>query len=368
MRLILLTFILSMYNHVLLGQGCCSGGCGNPIAGGASPGVLLEKQMEVGSSFQYINGNKFLAGDKDTASLFDNFNSKYIYSRLAYGVTKDLTVSVESGYFINKTQIGLNNIDTVRSSGIADLILFPKYDVYNRVDERKRIEFTLGLGYKIPLGMHNDSTFTWYDSTNMIAHYTTSPPIVQPTTGSQDIILYAFFFRGFPQKNFRVFANTTYIRKGWNSLGQKFGDYASLGLFAGKTFFDKLSLTLQVKGEYIGKMQADKNVDMLALYNIDLRSTGSRKIFFVPQISYTYRSFSVYGLYEIPLYQHMNGVQVISSPLTLGLSYKFFTSKKFTPKTGETVYICPMKCEGSLSREPGKCPVCGMELVPQKQQ
>ncbi|MBC7449832.1 MAG: hypothetical protein H7330_17420 [Hymenobacteraceae bacterium] len=26
-------------------------------------------------------------------------------------------------------------------------------------------------------------------------------------------------------------------------------------------------------------------------------------------------------------------------------------------------YECPMKCEGSASDKPGKCPTCGMELV-----
>jgi len=26
-------------------------------------------------------------------------------------------------------------------------------------------------------------------------------------------------------------------------------------------------------------------------------------------------------------------------------------------------YVCPMNCEGSGSDEPGKCPVCGMDLV-----
>jgi len=34
---------------------------------------------------------------------------------------------------------------------------------------------------------------------------------------------------------------------------------------------------------------------------------------------------------------------------------------------GETAekaeYVCPMKCEGSDSSEPGKCPVCKMDLV-----
>ena len=31
--------------------------------------------------------------------------------------------------------------------------------------------------------------------------------------------------------------------------------------------------------------------------------------------------------------------------------------------TTATAYICPMKCEGSASDKPGKCPVCKMDLV-----
>lgn len=31
--------------------------------------------------------------------------------------------------------------------------------------------------------------------------------------------------------------------------------------------------------------------------------------------------------------------------------------------TEQLAYICPMKCEGSASHEPGKCPVCTMDLV-----
>ncbi len=33
-----------------------------------------------------------------------------------------------------------------------------------------------------------------------------------------------------------------------------------------------------------------------------------------------------------------------------------------TPATN-AAYICPMKCEGSASDKPGKCPTCGMDLV-----
>jgi len=33
----------------------------------------------------------------------------------------------------------------------------------------------------------------------------------------------------------------------------------------------------------------------------------------------------------------------------------------------ETIYQCPMKCEGDKTySEPGRCPVCGMNLAPVK--
>ena len=87
-RLAIISALILIGSHATYGQGCCSGGSGSPIAGGGSVGVLAQQQMEISSSFQYTNSNKFLAKDKDTISLFDNFNSKYIYGKIAYGTTK----------------------------------------------------------------------------------------------------------------------------------------------------------------------------------------------------------------------------------------------------------------------------------------
>lgn len=364
--------IFYLPSSIGLTQGCCSGGSGSPIAGGASQGVLLDRQMEIASNFQYLYSNKFLAGDKDTAPLFQNYNSKYIYSKIGYGFTKDLTVSLEAGYCLNRTQTEfydtvLNETKKIESSGIADLIIFPKYDILNTTSECRRVEITIGLGYKIPLGKHNDSTLTYTHPNTGQQIFTTSPPLVQPTNGSQDIIFYTFFFRGFPQNDFRVFANTLYIKKGWNSLGQKFGDYASMAVFAGKMFFEKLGLTLQLKAEHIGKLRAAENADLLAFYNVDINSTGSKKVSFIPQLSYCHNDLTIYALPDIPLYENVNGVQIASQyQFTLGISYRFFTAKSKIPKSGEDTYSCSMKCPEGVSDQPGKCRVCGMELKKEK--
>lgn len=347
-------------------QGCCAGGSGSPIAGGTSQGVLLERQMELAASYQYLSTRKFYAQDRDTVPLFKSFFSNYIYGRAAYGVTKEFTMSVETGYYPKKQQVGLNN-DTAASGGMGDLIIFPRYDVFNRTTETKRVELTLGMGWKIPLGAYNDSMIVFRDTANNINYYTASPPAVQPTTGSHDFIFYTFFFRGFPQSNFRLFANSIYIKRGWNPIGEKFGDYASASLFAGKTIFEKLGLTLSVKGEWIGKMKAAENVDLLAFYNVDTAFTGSRKIFFVPQLSFSHKAFTVYAMSEIPLYQYLNKQQIASQYLvTVGISYRFFTVTSKIPGADGDYYSCSMNCEGGGDTRPGNCKVCGMVMEKKK--
>lgn len=310
-------------------QGCCSGGSASPIAGGTSQGVLNENQFEIAVNNQLMKSNHFFSGDKDTAALFDDLSSNYIYLRTAFGLTKKLTISIESGYFIRKRQIGLNNVDTIQKSGIGDLIIFPRYQVFYSCDERQKTEIVLGMGIKIPLGSHIDSNVFYTDPFSGKDYYQISPPTVQLTNGSNDFIFYSFWYRNIQKKNFRIFANTIYVRKGWNSIGQKFGDFASIGLFIGTTVFKRLGLTAQIKGEWVGKMQADKNVDMIAYYNVYPESTGGRKLFFTPQVNYSYKRVNFFVSSDLPLYQYMNGVQVGNNfQLTSGISYKFMAKKE----------------------------------------
>ena len=322
----IIVIALFAYNYSS-GQGCCSGGAGSPIAGGAATGVLQKNQMEFSAIYQHSKSNKFFTGDHYTDPLFNNFHSNYLYFRIDYGMSDKLTISVASGYYLNKTLNELESDKELSSEGIGDLLIIPRYDIYNKTKNKKQTEITLGMGLKIPLGSHSESYLVFTHPT-VGDVYTILPPTVQTSTGSNDFLFNAFFFRGYQVKKLRVFANSIYIRKGYNDLGIKFGDYASLGLFIGKTFFGNLGITMQVKGEWVGKMEAGEGIDLLAEYNIDQESTGSRKIFFVPQISYTVKSLTGFVTSEIPLYQHLEGTQIGSQyQLTFGLSYRFFVKK-----------------------------------------
>ncbi len=332
-RILFLVFFFGLIGKQLHAQGCCSGGSGSPMVGGVSMGVLQNRQFDIGESFQYFSSSKFFAGSKDTFSgNVSSLKTSYLYSRIGYGISQKLTLYVEAGYFLNKTETGYDKERPdykKNSSGIADLIIFPRYDVYDKTDDKTHTEVTLGLGIKLPLGNYHDSTTVYVDAVSGQKLKTVSPPTVQTTTGSNDFIFYGFVFREYKKKKFRVFANGTYIRKGYNGMGEKFGDYASMGLFVSKTFLRKLGLTVQLKYEWIDRMAVDPNIDYQAKgISIDPYSTGSKKISLVPQMSYPYKSFNFFALYDLPLYQYLNGMQIGSQYMvTAGFSYRFMPTK-----------------------------------------
>jgi copper chaperone CopZ len=374
MRTLLLFTVLFFISLTGNSQGCCSGGAGSPLSGGASTGVLSKNQVELAFTHQYLQSNRFLTSDYQTEALFGRLSSNYMFLRADYGMSDKLTLSVSSGYFLDKSLYelkvedgiiveGYDKEELTRSTGFGDLIVFPRYSVYSENEGRSTTELSLGLGLKIPVGSHNDSSLVYTSPTTGTNYYATIPPTVQTTNGSNDFMFYTFFYKGFPHRKLRLFSNALYIKKGWNSLGQKFGDYMSLGVFAGATLFKGFSFTGQLKGELITKMKADENVNMLALYNIDMESTGSRKLLAIPQISYAFKSFTIFALAEIPIYQYLEGTQVGSQyQFTGGLSYRFFVKEpeidSIITIESDFVEIDEENCEFQRFKVWGNCEMC----------
>ena len=327
MRLLIISFFTLILNTTVFSQGCCSGGAGSPIAGGAATGVLQENQMEISINYQNNSSNKFFAANRDTNSLFNNLNSDYLFFRVDYGLSKKLTLSVASGYFLDKSKIGKDNADTISSNGVGDLIIFPRYSIYNKTANFKRTAVVIGLGLKIPLGSHNDTTNL---GSYGIDNYQMNPPMLQTTNGSQDLMFNSFFFREYQKSKLRLFISSLYVKKGYNSLGVKYGDYTSVGFFASKTFFYRWGVTAQLKAEKIDQIKVANNIEESDLleYSITPESTGSKKWFFIPQLSYSKNGLTVYATSEIPLYQYLNGTQIGSqNQFTVGVNYRFLTKK-----------------------------------------
>ncbi len=345
---------------------CCAGGSGSPIAGGTSQGVLGAQQFEINTNVQFISSDKFYTGDsRDTGNPQYMFRSAYQYLRVAYGVTKDFTMSIETGNYFYKEEVGLNDnpSSNYKSAGFSDLVIFPRYDILNMSTEKTKTEITVGLGYKIPIGSYNDSTGQsyWLSDSTTGTTYVRNPRAVQLTTGAQDIIFYTFFYRGYPKQNLRFFANALYIRKGWNPLGEKMGDFVTVGLFVSKSFFPNLGTTLQVRGELIAPMKINQVVEMND-FQSDNTSSGYKKVFVTPMVNYSFGNFNVYALIDLPVYQYVTGNQVGTEfQATAGLTYRFYAMKSKFDKVDIGDYSCPMHPDVTSSFM-GACPKCGMDL------
>lgn len=305
---------------------CCSGGSGSPIAGSAAAqGVLMEGQIEIGSSWQYIHTAKFLSGDSPADDFLNNYHSSYLYNRFGYGVTPRLTLSVETGYWFDKSEVALGSNEITAAYGIGDLIIFPRYLVYRNTSENNtRDEVAVGLGMKIPLGIYNDSSLKIEPSTQT-EYYIKKPPAVLPTTGAQDFMFYGFYRRGYPDDNINFSASALYIRKGWNPKGEKTGDFLSVALFASSMLTDNLGATLQVRGEVMDKTDINKTVKLYAYPNYDPDATGSKKLIVTPQFNYTlWDKLTAFCLFEYPLYQYVEKTQIVSQYLAnIGFVYRF---------------------------------------------
>ncbi len=312
-----------------LSSQCCAGGSGSPIAGGSSQGVLNIHQAEVNTNFQFFSTDKFMRGDSPDTNFFDSFSSSYLYFRVAYGVTEKFTMSVESGYFLDKTQVEKNGVDEFKSKGIGDLILFPRYNVFRKKGETVTTELTLGLGFKIPLGSYNDSAAR-IEPFSGNTYYITKPLSVQPSSGANDLIFYSFYYRGYKCDILRLFANAIYIKKGWSPTGEKMGDFASIGLFAGKTFRCKLSGTAMFRGEWVGKTEVNEDILMYTALSYDPAATGSKKVFAGLQLGYNpFDGMMIYASTEYPLYQYVTKSQIASHlQVMAGISYRFMIKKE----------------------------------------
>jgi hypothetical protein len=333
MRLIVLAIFSLLFQNFAFSQGCCSGGGSNPIAGGTATGVLQKYQMEVSLNYQNNTSNKFFEGTKEVSQegVYDKLSSEYLFLRTDYGISKKLTLSLGTGYHLNKTLSYKDQDTSASTSGFGDLIIFPRYDIYNETKGNIRSEITLGIGLKIPLGSHTDTM-------EIRSKWDLIPPTIQLSTGGTDLMFYSFFLREYKKQKFRLFANSLYIRKGYNSLDEKFGDYRSISLFASKTFFRKWGLTTQLKGESIGQLQInqakkekfklDENYFEKITWEEKREATGSEKLIFIPQLSYSQNGITIFATSEIPLYQYLNGNQIGSKQqFTVGVNYRFLTKE-----------------------------------------
>jgi hypothetical protein len=301
--------------HSPLSAQCCSPG--NPIGGITSPGVNDAGTWKVFANYRYGYAGQYFEGRQPSTTQFiqdGNFNHLGLVASL--GLTDQLTVEAETGYFFNKTQRYVEGIIPSQQTGqgITDLNLSVRYSFLR--DLTNDWEITSGLGVKVPVGNHQ-----FADQGTII------PRDLQPTTGAFELVHSLFVYKGFLPQKFRTFLLTRLELKGQSLDQYQYGNFFAASLFGSYSLGTNWVFIGQFRGELRGRDSRLSIGNGIPLANgrEQVIPTGSRKVFFVPQVSYVFNpELQLSALVELPVYQFYHDKQLANTvAVMLSLGYTF---------------------------------------------
>ncbi len=311
---------LSLSSSMAYGQ-CCSGA--SPIANSSTKAGLQKDQVQLNMNYQYLESDYTLTGSQEARfPMFEKVYASYLYYSIGYGLTENLSLFVENGYYINRTERLLGGFE-ITGQGISDLIIHPKYDVININNDKSLTELTLGLGSKIPIGNYNQEYIAFMNKSTGETIKLRKSAGIQPSTGTNDFIFSAFFYRSYFKNKISVRSNFTYLMRGTNPDGVNYGDIANLSFGLNKSYSNGLSFGLDLKVETL-----DTILD--PVYFSYRYNSGGKKLSILPNINYLFRNNLTISVFsDFPIYQFVNGTQVAAEYLiNFGILYRFYPSTK----------------------------------------
>ena len=139
---------------------------------------------------------------------------------------------------------------------------------------------------------------------------------LQPGSGTTDALLGAYYAQLLPMKDLSWFAQML-VQAPVNSRdGFKPGERVSLDAGVRYNATDYLSVMLQLNGLYRGR---DSGA------NAEPDDSGGKSWFVSPGFSFALgQDAQIYGFYQLPIYQYVNGVQLVARKAsTIGVSVRF---------------------------------------------
>ena len=293
-KTILLILSLACFLSFTAAGQCCS--AGNPAGGDGSNDGLDEKALRVYFSYKYsLSEDYYHLGSKYEVPFVQKSDFNYGNISLTYGLLPRLTVHVEQGYFWSKAQeLTINNQnEKIKSKGFGDLGLNLRYIAVKTVKPISQLVFT--AGFKAPVGAFNEEI-----------DGVTVPISLQPSSGAFKYNASAFYFRKRSDRKigwntFALFELSQTINKGY--LVYRYGNYFQYALAGTYAFNKKFSVIANAKFEWRGK---DTRED-----DIKIESTGSRVVYFNPQLMYSFtKDWAIILMSDLPVYKYLNGYQL----------------------------------------------------------
>jgi len=268
----------------------------NPVGGTDNLLVLKKNAFRVISFYKNGRGSHYFEGSQRADfNLISKAHYNYFSTILGFGVTEKLTLEMESGYFINKTQkYDVGEGYRLTGSGFSNFIALAKQSLFT--DPSKRFFLTAALGAKIP-------------STRNLQYvnHVKLPVEVQPTLGSYGAVFSFSLVKEDSFHGLRYFLTS----RAETHLPNKENYQPGTVVFS-SAYVSKHLMYPWLKGDWTAIFQLKNEIRTYDRMNKHRKeSSGSLLFFAVPQINYVLsKKWYLSAMVDIPVYQYFNGTQL----------------------------------------------------------
>lgn len=274
------------------GQSCCAPAV--PPQGVLGETVALPQVLEWSLHFENISSGVMYEG---TNRVDDPSNTKFVWERItlgsAYGLSRRFSISAVVPYLrkeksLHRTVSGIDQKIVWDAKGIGDITVSARYSLLPRsfVDYR---EISIGLGIKIPSGFTERECYKFR-----------LPAELQPGTGSWDYLVTLAFYQGFELVDLLV--SGSYVLTTPHH-GIEFGNQASYLVAANFHITSRVDLVAALSGSVAARNRVNEVTD---------QESGRHQMWVAPgvQVQIVPIWLRLHGVFEKPIYQHFNGVQL----------------------------------------------------------
>lgn len=306
----LVVLIFLLLNTNLFAQACCS--AGTPLLGSLEMSSGTAGVLQFGLTYDYNSLQSVYEGSK---WLDDQTRERLTQSALfeiTYGVTNKLSVTGLLS-FVNqsRTITPLNQQQNeISTNGLGDAVLLLKYKLIE-VNIISQTELAIGLGGKFPTGKADIR-----DNGILL------PADLQSGSGSYDLLLWAFYSKGFvPDLPINFIANLSYkINSSFDRFegtnnAYKFGNELIISSGIGYRTDTILDFSLFFRF---------RNTSMDVFDNQDIPNTGGSWLYIIPGVNFKFTDFLTGRVTsQLPIYRNLQGTQLTTS---YTLSFSLFYS------------------------------------------
>jgi hypothetical protein len=287
--------------------------------GWSATGVWTDPGTRLDLRYEYINQDQPLNGkDKVSVGQVPRHHNE------VQTINRNLVASLDHGFGANwginvavpvvdrdhahiHQHMGQPLNETWDFTGLADIRVLGRYQFAPRQEGDRHNVWGVNFGLKLPTGKIDER-----NDQGQLAERG-----LQPGSGSTDALLGVYFSQNLPLRNLSWFTQALYQdaikEKDGYKPGEKFGADLGLRYEAG----ERVGLMLQLNYLHRGKdggSEADQPDD-----------TGGDFLYLSPGASWNLtKALQLYGFVQLPVYQKVNGVQIVADyALVIGMGTRF---------------------------------------------